>query len=59
MVAYSSKQLFISAPQNHYTKSIGKFPKKVAHASFRQCSAYIVSGQDPNLRKIKFYGTLE
>ena len=26
-VAYSSKQLFISAPRNCYTKSIGKFPK--------------------------------
>ena len=38
---------------------MGEFPKKAAHASFRQCSAYIVSGQDYDLRKIKFYGTLE
>ena len=37
---------------NCYTKSIGKFPKKVAHASFLQCSAYIVLGQDDWLRKI-------
>ena len=37
---------------NCYTKSIGKFPKKVAHASFLQCSAYIVYGQDDWLRKI-------
>ena len=51
-VAYSSKQLFISAPQNYCTKSIGKFPKKVAHASFLQCSAYIVLGQDDWLRRI-------
>ena len=36
-VAYSSKQLFISVPQNCCTKSIGKFPKKVTHVSFLQC----------------------
>ena len=47
-----SKQLFISAPQNYCTKSIGKFPKGVAHASFLQCSAYIVLGQDDDLGKI-------
>ena len=35
---YSSKQLFASAPQNYCTKSIGKLPKKVAHANFFQCS---------------------
>ena len=34
------------------TKSLGKFPKKVAHASFFQCSAYIVLGQNDWLRKI-------
>ena len=51
-VAYSSKQLFTSAPQNYCTKSIGKFPKGVAHASFLQCSAYIVLGQDDWLRRI-------
>ena len=38
-VAYSSKQLFISAPLICCTKSIGKFPKNVSHASFLQCSA--------------------
>ena len=37
---------------NCYTKSIGKFHKKVAHASLPQCSAYIVLGQDDWLRKI-------
>ena len=36
---------------NCYSKSIGKFPKKVVHASFLQCSAYIVLGQDEWLRK--------
>ena len=51
-VAYSSKQLFIIAPQICCTKSIGNFPKKVAHASFLQCLAYIVLGQDDCLRKI-------
>ena len=42
-------------------KSIGKFPKKVAHASFLQCSAYIALGQDDWLRKINFkvYGIIE
>ena len=49
--AYSSKQLFMSGPQNYYTKSIGKFLKKVAHASFLQCSAYAVLGQDHRLGK--------
>ena len=49
---FESKQLFISAPQNYCTKSIGKFPKKFAHASFLQCSAYIVLGQDDELGKI-------
>ena len=51
-VAYSSKQPFISAPQNCCTKKIGKFPKKVTHASFLQCSVYIVLGEDDCLRKI-------
>ena len=51
-VTYSSKQLLIIAPQICCTKSIGKFSKKVAHASFLQCSAYIVLGQDDCLRKI-------
>ena len=51
-VAYSSKQLLISAPQNHCTKSIGKFPKGLAHASFPQCSAYIVLEQDDDIEKI-------
>ena len=51
-VSFSSKQLFISAPQNYCIKSIGKFPKKVAHASFLQCSTYIVLGQDDDLGKI-------
>ena len=50
-IAYSSKQLFIKVPQNCCTKSIGKFPKNVAHASFLQCSTYIVLGQDDNLGK--------
>ena len=51
-VAYSSKQLFISAPENYCTKSIGKFPKAIAHASFLQCSASIDLGQDDDLGKI-------
>ena len=51
-VAYSSKQLFKSAPQNYCTKSTVKFPKKAAHASLLQCSAYIVLGQDDDLGKI-------
>ena len=51
-VAYSVKQLFISAPQNYCTKSIGKLPQKIAHASFFQCSAYIVLGQDYDLGRI-------
>ena len=51
-VAYSSKQLLISAPQNYCTKSIGKFPEGVAHASFLQCSAYIVLEQDDDIEKI-------
>ena len=54
-VAYSSKQLFTSAPQNCCTKSIGKFHEGtplLAHASFPQCSAYIVLGQDDDLGKI-------
>ena len=50
-VAYSNK-LFISAPQNCCTKNAGKFPKKIAHASFAQCSANVVLGQDDFLRKI-------
>ena len=32
-----------------YTKSIGKFPKKAAHASFLLCSAYIVFVQNDDL----------
>ena len=52
-VAYSSKQLFISAPRNYCTKNIVKFPKKVADASFHQCSAYIVLGQDDDLGRIR------
>ena len=40
---------------NCYTKSIGKFPKKVDHASFLQCSAYIALGQADDLRKIKSF----
>ena len=51
-IAYSSKQLFIKVPQNCCTKSIGKFPKKVAHVSFLQCSANIVLDQDDDLGKI-------
>ena len=51
-VAYSIKQLFISAPQICCTKSIGNFPEKVADASFLHCLAYIVLGQDDCLRKI-------
>ena len=51
-VAYSSKQLFISAAQICCTKCIGHFPKKVAHASFLQFLACIVLGQDDCLRKI-------
>ena len=42
----SRQQLFISALQNYCTKSIRKFPKKVAHASFLKFSAYIVLDQD-------------
>ena len=59
--AYSSKQLLISAPQNCCKKSIGKFPNKVAHVSFIQCSVYIVLGQDDCLKKLtkKFYGKIE
>ena len=53
-LAYSSKQLFISAPQNYCTKGIGKFHKKVAHAGFLLCSAYIVLGQHDDLGKINF-----
>ena len=49
--AYSSKQLFISASQNYCTKSITKFPKKVAHANFLQYSAYIVLRQGDKLGK--------
>ena len=45
--------MFISAPQIYCTKSVGNFSKKVAHASFLQCSTYIVLGQDGDLRKIK------
>ena len=41
-----------SSMLNCYTKSIEKFPKKVAHASFLQFSAYMVLGQDDSLRKI-------
>ena len=37
---------------NCCTKSLGKFSNNVAHASFLQCSAYIVLGQDDWLRKI-------
>ena len=52
-VAYPNRQLFISAPQNYCTnKSVGKFPKKIAHARFLQCSAYIVLSQDNDLGKI-------
>ena len=43
---------FISARQNYCTKSMGKFPKKVAHASFLQCSVYIVLGHDDDSGKI-------
>ena len=45
-IAYSSKQLFIKVTQNCCTKCIGKFPKKVVHARFLQCSKYIVLDQD-------------
>ena len=41
-----------SSMLNCYTKSIEKFPKKVAHASFLQCSTYIILGQDDDLGKI-------
>ena len=60
-VAYSSKQLFISAPQNYCTNSVGKFPEKVDHTRFPQCSVYLVLGQDDDLGKInlKFYETIE
>ena len=65
IVGHSSKQVFISAPQNwcnkkigkfpkkvdHATKSIGKVPKNVAHASFLQSLAYIVLDQDEILPK--------
>ena len=51
-VAYSSKKLFISAPQNYFTKSAGKSPKKVVHARFLQYPVYIVLGQDDDLEKI-------
>ena len=37
---------------NCCTKTLGTFPKKVAHPSFLQCSAYIVLDQDDWLRKI-------
>ena len=37
---------------NCCTKSLGKFPMKVAHASFLECSACIVLGQDDWLRNI-------
>ena len=43
---------FTKLPQNCCTKSIGKFPMKVVHASFLQCSTYIVLGQDDDLGKI-------
>ena len=48
----SSKQLLINTSENYCAKSVGKFPKKVANASFLQCSAYIVLGQAYNLGKI-------
>ena len=44
--------MFISAPQIYCTKSVGNFSKKVAHASFLQCSTYIVLGQVDDLGKI-------
>ena len=62
-VAYSSKQLSISAPQNYCTKIIGKFPTGEggggAHASFLQFSAYIVIGQDDDLGKINLKNFME
>ena len=51
-VAYSSKQLLISPPQNYFTKSTEKFPKKVVHASYLQYSVYIGLDQDDDLAKI-------
>ena len=48
-VAFSSKQLFISNPQNYGAKSVGKFPKEVVNASFLQCLAYIILGQADDL----------
>ena len=44
--------MFISAPQIYCTKSAGNFSNKVAHASFLQCSAYIVLGQVDDFGKI-------
>ena len=44
---------------NCCTKSLGKFLKIVAHASFLQCSTYIVSEQDDRLRKINFKSFME
>ena len=40
-------------------RCIGKFPKKVGHASFLQCSAYIVLGQDDDLGKINLRKFME
>ena len=51
-IAFSSKQLFISNPQNYGAKSVGKFPKEVVNASFLQCLAYIILGQADDLGTI-------
>ena len=42
----------MSAPDNPCTKSVGKLPKTVVHASFLQRPAYIVFGQNDDLGKI-------
>ena len=58
-VAYSSKELFTSAPQNYCTKSKAKFPKGVSHASFLQCTAYIALGHDDDLGKTNLKNFME
>ena len=41
------------------TKSIATNPKGFAHASFLQCAASIVSGQDDDLGKINLKNFME
>ena len=51
-VAYSSKQLFTSNSTELLYRAYTKISQRSTHASFLQCSAYIVLGQDYGFRKI-------